>query len=155
MVDALDVPGSVVDSIEAVVSEQRPSSEEIKRSGTDTPGSYTSPAPSVPNTPKNTNNESSKTASQKPQESYTSQTFKKTLPAPTKDEIVIRNRISAQRSNEKRRRKIEATKSELAYLKNTYLPQLEHKRGSLISENQTLRLKFMEKYQESDIESFF
>lgn len=82
-------------------------------------------------------------------------TFKKTLPAPTKSEIVIRNRISAQRSNEKRRRKIEATKSELAFLKSTYLPQLEVKRGSLISENQTLRLRFMEKYQHSDIDSFF
>lgn len=81
--------------------------------------------------------------------------FKKTLPAPTKSEIVIRNRISAQRSNEKRRRKIEATKSELAYLKATYLPHLEHRRGTLLSENQTLRLKFMEKYHESDIVSFF
>lgn len=82
--------------------------------------------------------------------------FKKTtLPAPTRSEIVIRNRISAQRSNEKRRRKIEATKSELAYLKVTYLPQLEHKRGSLLNENQTLRLQFMEKYHEGDITSFF
>lgn len=83
------------------------------------------------------------------------ETFKKTLPAPTKSEIVIRNRISAQRSNEKRRRKIEATKLELAYLKTSYLPQLEVKRGCLISENQSLRLKFMERYQQSDIDSFF
>lgn len=83
------------------------------------------------------------------------QNAKKTLPAPTKSEIVIRNRISAQRSNEKRRRKIEATKSELTYLKATYLPQLEHKRGSLLSENQTLRLQFMQKYHEGEITSFF
>lgn len=81
--------------------------------------------------------------------------FKRTLPAPTKSEIVIRNRISAQRSNEKRRRKIEATKSELAYLKMTYLPHLELRRGTLISENEGLRLRFMEKYHENEIDSFF
>lgn len=81
--------------------------------------------------------------------------FKKTLPAPTKSEIVIRNRISAQRSNEKRRRKIEATKSELAYLKMTYLPHLEHRRGSLVNENERLRLKFRERYHETEISSFF
>lgn len=94
-------------------------------------------------------------SSTKEEEKVVGKPFKKTLPAPTKSEIVIRNRISAQRSNEKRRRKIEATKSELAYLKVTYLPQLEHRRGSLLSENQTLRLQFMEKYNEGEISSFF
>lgn len=83
-----------------------------------------------------------------------SKLVKKTLPAPTRSEIVIRNRISAQRSNEKRRRKIEATKSELAFLKTTLLPQLEHRRVALATENQTLRISFMQKYQEN-IETFF
>lgn len=81
--------------------------------------------------------------------------FKKNLPAPTQSEIVIRNRISAQRSNEKRRRKIEATKSELGYLKMTYLPHLEHRQGTLISDNERLKLLFREKYQRNDIQSFF
>lgn len=83
-----------------------------------------------------------------------SKLVKKTLPAPTKSEIVIRNRISAQRSNEKRRRKIEATKSELAYLKSTYLPQLEHRHIALATENRSLRLSFMQKYNEK-LETFF
>eukprot|EP00177_Eucheuma_denticulatum_P002313 GFKZ01004148.1.p1 GENE.GFKZ01004148.1~~GFKZ01004148.1.p1 ORF type:complete len:741 (-),score=60.23 GFKZ01004148.1:660-2882(-) len=90
----------------------------------------------------------------KPQAISTS-SFKKALPAPTKNEIVIRNRISAQRSNEKRRRKIEATRHELAYLKSTYLPQLEQKKGILINENQSLRLRLMTRYPENDFESFF
>ncbi|KAI0564093.1 hypothetical protein FGB62_30g346 [Gracilaria domingensis] len=80
--------------------------------------------------------------------------FKKTLPAPTKSEIVIRNRISAQRSNEKRRRRIENTKMELAYLK-AYLPSLEQRKGCLIEENQSLKLRFIQRYREADIESFF
>lgn len=84
-----------------------------------------------------------------------SKLVKKTLPAPTRNEIVIRNRISAQRSNEKRRRKIEATKSELAFLKTTYLPQLEHRRVALVTENQSLRISFMEKYQQDVVETFF
>lgn len=83
-----------------------------------------------------------------------SRLVKKTLPAPTRSEIVIRNRISAQRSNEKRRRKIEATKSELAFLKTTLLPRLEHRRIALATENQTLRISFMQKYREN-VETFF
>lgn len=147
------VPGSIVDSIDAVVTGQRTSTEDVKRSGTNTPGSYSSPVASLPTTPRTSSD--SRPGTKRPDSSYTPHTFKKTLPAPTKSEIVIRNRISAQRSNEKRRRKIEVTKSELAYLKSTYLPQLELKQGSLVSENQSLRLKFMEQYHESDIDSFF
>eukprot|EP00178_Gracilaria_changii_P018516 TRINITY_DN52_c0_g1_i1.p1 TRINITY_DN52_c0_g1~~TRINITY_DN52_c0_g1_i1.p1 ORF type:complete len:659 (+),score=63.48 TRINITY_DN52_c0_g1_i1:205-1977(+) len=80
--------------------------------------------------------------------------FKKTLPAPTKSEIVIRNRISAQRSNEKRRRRIENTKMELRFLK-AILPTLEQRKGCLVEENQSLRLRFIQRYREADIESFF
>ncbi|CAN8069078.1 unnamed protein product [Agarophyton chilense] len=80
--------------------------------------------------------------------------FTKTLPAPTKSEIVIRNRISAQRSNEKRRRRIENTKMELAYLK-AYLPSLEQRKGCLMEENHSLKLRCIQRYRETDIESFF
>lgn len=92
---------------------------------------------------------------EKPVLEHTVPPFKKTLPAPTKSEIVIRNRISAQRSNEKRRRRIENTKTELAYLKSAYLPSLQQKKGCLIEENQSLKRRFMQRYREGNIESFF
>ena len=99
--------------------------------------------------------ESPSPTSQPPAQPSPGPLVKKTLPAPTKNEIVIRNRISAQRSNEKRRQKIEKTKKTLAYLKNTYLPQLQTKRDTLFTENRSLRLKFIEKYHETDIDSYF
>lgn len=80
---------------------------------------------------------------------------RKALPTPTKSEIVIRNRISAQRSNEKRRKKIEETRTQLHYLKLTYLPHLEKIQAMLKAENEQLKLKFMEKYQANDISSFY
>lgn len=80
---------------------------------------------------------------------------RKALPTPTKSEIVIRNRISAQRSNEKRRKKIEETRTQLNYLKLTYLPHLEKLQAMLKAENEQLKLKFMEKYQANDISSFY
>lgn len=171
-----EVPSAVVDSIEAVVSAHprtAPQTSPPKRNPAPAPVA-TSPAggnmsiatTSLP-TPGNTASRPFSAAvtskptgaenkpPQKKEQSFSMQSFKKTLPAPTKSEIVIRNRISAQRSNEKRRRRIEATRTELAYLKTTYLPQLQNRKGCLISENQSLKLKFMEKYHENDIESFF
>lgn len=152
--DALEeVPSSVVESIDAAVGAQTSSTSADR--GQTSPPSIKFASPVVSYAPVLSGAAvTGATAKPTPPVSLNSNTFKKTLPAPTKNEIVIRNRISAQRSNEKRRRKIEATKNELAYLKSTYLPQLEHRKGTLISENQTLRLRFMERY-ESDIESFF
>lgn len=152
--DALEeVPSSVVESIDAAVGAQT-SSTSADRGHTSPPGiKFATPVVSYAPVLSGAT-VTGATVKSTPPVSLSSTTFKKTLPAPTKNEIVIRNRISAQRSNEKRRRKIEATKNELAYLKSTYLPQLEHRKGTLISENQTLRLRFMERY-ESEIESFF
>lgn len=98
--------------------------------------------------------ENASTIVKKPPNEQAVPPFKKTLPAPTKSEIIIRNRISAQRSNEKRRRRIEHTKMELAYLKS-YLPTLQRRKGCLLEENQSLKVRFMERYRESDVESFF
>lgn len=98
--------------------------------------------------------ENASTIVKKPPNEQAVPPFKKTLPAPTKSEIIIRNRISAQRSNEKRRRRIEHTKMELAYLKS-YLPTLQRRKGCLLEENQSLKVRFMERYRESDMESFF
>lgn len=147
-------PSNVVDSIEAVVAAQQLSSSS---------GGMRAPSPSVAYSPPgvsfpaglSTGGTRGGEMKQQENSSMSPPAFKKTLPAPTKNEIVIRNRISAQRSNEKRRRKIEATKNELAFLRTTYLPQLEHRRGSLLSENHNLRLNFMEKYLQHDIESFY
>lgn len=148
-----EVPSSVVESIDAAVGAQT-SSTSADRGHTSSPGVKFAP-PVVSYAPVLSGaTVTGATVKATPPVSLSSSTFKKTLPAPTKNEIVIRNRISAQRSNEKRRRKIEATKNELTYLKSTYLPHLEHKKGTLLSENQSLRMRFMERY-ESDIESFF
>lgn len=80
---------------------------------------------------------------------------RKALPTPTKSEIVIRNRLSAQRSNERRKKKIEETRTQLNYLKLTYLPHLEKLQAMLKAENEQLKLKFMEKYMATDISSFY
>lgn len=148
-------PSNVVDSIEAVVAAQQVSSSSGDRMRAASPSvAYSPPDASFPaGLPAG----GARGGELKQQDvSRTSPpAFKKTLPAPTKNEIVIRNRISAQRSNEKRRRKIEATKNELAFLRTTYLPQLENRRGALLSENHNLRLKFMEKHLQREIESFY
>ena len=154
--EALKVgPSSVVDTIEAAVSVDPVASSPGVHTGA-TSALVAPGGPSSGITPASGGGRVQEGGEKKSEVvSVSPPTFKKTLPAPTKNEIVIRNRISAQRSNEKRRRKIEATRTELAYLRTTYLPQLQHRRGSLLTENQTLRQRFMEKYQQQGIESFF
>lgn len=146
-----EVPSSVVESIDAAVAAQASSPTGDRRQQGAAGMKFAPPVVSYGAVPTSAGVPGNVV---KPQPVSTS-SFKKALPAPTKNEIVIRNRISAQRSNEKRRRKIEATKNELAFLKSTYLPQLEQKKGILINENQSLRLRLMTRYPENDFESFF
>lgn len=148
-------PSSVVESIEAVVAAQRaPSTSEEQITASPSAAAVTPQSASFGTAALGGEIQPGET--KKPEiPAVPTSTFKKTLPAPTKNEIVIRNRISAQRSNEKRRRKIENTKKELAFLRSTYLPQLQHRKGSLLSENQHLRQEFMQRYHHQEIESFF
>jgi hypothetical protein len=65
---------------------------------------------------------------------------------PSPSEIVMRNRISAQKSNEKRRRRIEGWRAELDRLKTVVLPRLQVAEKALREQNdqvrQALRLQF-------------
>lgn len=76
---------------------------------------------------------------------------------PSPSDVVMRNRISAQKSNEKRRRRIEASKKELMFLSTVHLPQLRYKEQVLKAENEQLRTAFKVKYDESlvSIQSMF
>jgi hypothetical protein len=77
--------------------------------------------------------------------------------AATPSDIVMRNRISAQKSNEKRRRRILASRSELATLKSVTLPRLQMAQLVLRAENERVRQALASKYGRHwvTVESFF
>lgn len=77
------------------------------------------------------------------------------LPAPTESDVVMRNRISAQRSNDKRRRKMEAMKNEVAVLHDKVLPKLELQLESLKTENVHLRTKVKDLFDLPQLVSFY
>ncbi len=76
------------------------------------------------------------------------------LPAPTEKEVIMRNRISAQKSNEKRRKKLDAMKLEVAYLQEKLIPRLEMAKLVLQNENRKLISKFSETFNTPIIASF-
>jgi hypothetical protein len=77
--------------------------------------------------------------------------------AATPSDIVMRNRISAQKSNEKRRRRILASKHELALLRSVTLPRLQIAQLVLRAENERVRQALANKYGRHwvTVESFF
>lgn len=76
---------------------------------------------------------------------------------PSPSEIVMRNRISAQKSNEKRRLRIEGWRKELDRLKKVVLPQLKLTETALLNENRQVRLALSQRYGNSlvSLESMF
>lgn len=65
---------------------------------------------------------------------------------PSASEVVMRNRISAQKSNEKRRQRIESWRAELARLKNEVLPRLMSAQQLLRCENQRVRAALQQQF---------
>lgn len=68
------------------------------------------------------------------------------LPEPSPSDVVMRNRISAQRSNEKRRKQHHLVKMEVAYHHDRTIPTLKMRQMLLLRENEQLRSSFATKY---------